>query len=392
MWSGSGVNRILSNPLYIGLIPYHKQMFPGEHEALITQETWDAVHALLHQNNGIRKKHLRHRKSAMLSSLLRCGECNSSMTTIYTDKHRTRYYYYCCQHSLKYPDMKCSNHELPVREAEKVVLFQLEILFRCYSMRQMICEESEALRKTLLRDMSKERSGLRSYIQNCRDPLSCRDAQKKIDSLSMRMECIQSEIKTRSILKEMDLFQDLWNELTAEKKLDLLDSIIEKVDIFPDRVWTYLKPDFSGLEPELSAQLRIAGVLTHIKRDGENLIFATPTNIKTCSGQTHIEIIGENYENNRRCILRMIALSWKWTAMLFSGEVSSVSQLARRVGFSASYVTKIISLFNLAPSIVEDIVNGRIPDGLSIKQMTDPPDDWQEQCKKFGFSFRRTGF
>ena len=59
----------------------------------------------------------------------------------------------------------------------------------------------------------------------------------------------------------------------------------------------------------------------------------------------------------------------------FSGEVSSVSQLARRV------VTKIISLFNLATSIVEDIVNGRIPDGLSIKQMIDPPDDWKEQCK-----------
>lgn len=142
----------------------------------------------------------------------------------------------------------------------------------------------------------------------------------------------------------------------------------------------------------MSAQLRIAGLLSHIKRDGGNLIFATPADIKTCSGQTHIEIIGVNYENNRRCILRMIALSWKWTEMLFSGEISSVSQLARRVGFSASYVTKTISLFNLAPSIVEDIVNGHIPDGLSIKLMINPPDDWQEQCKQFGFSFRRTGF
>lgn len=392
MWSWAGVNRILNNPLYIGLIPYHKQMFPGEHEALITQETWDAVHALLYQNYGKKEKKHRHRKSAMLGSLIRCGECNSAMTTIYTDKHRTRYYYYCCQHSLKYPDMKCSSHKLPVREAERVVLFQLEILFRCYSMRQMICEECESLRKKLLRDMSKERAGLRSYIKNCRDPLSCRDAQKKVDSLRMRMESIQSEIKTRSILKEMDLFQDVWQELTAEKKLELLDSIIEKVDVFPDRVWTYLKPEFSGLEPELSAQLRIAGLLTHIRRDGENLIFATPANIKTCSGQTHIEIIGENCENNRRCILRMIALSWKWTAMLFSGEVSSVSQLAKRVGFSASYVTKTISLFNLAPCIVEDIVNGRVPDGLSIKLLVDPPDDWREQCKKFGFSFRTTAF
>ena len=75
--------------------------------------------------------------------------------------------------------------------------------------------------------------------------------------------------------------------------------------------------DFAGLALELSVQLRIAGLLTHIKRDGENLIFATSTNIKNCLGHAHIEIIGENYENNRRCTLRMIALSWKWTAMLF---------------------------------------------------------------------------
>ena len=29
MWSGAGVNRILNNPLYIGLIPYHKQSSPA---------------------------------------------------------------------------------------------------------------------------------------------------------------------------------------------------------------------------------------------------------------------------------------------------------------------------------------------------------------------------
>ena len=68
--------------------------------------------------------------------------------------------------------------------------------------------------------------------------------------------------------------------------------------------------DFAGLALELSVQLRIAGLLTHIKRDEENLIFATSTNIKNCLSHAHIEIIGENYENNRRCILRKIALSW----------------------------------------------------------------------------------
>ena len=171
----------------------------------------------------------------------------------------------------------------------------------------------------------------------------------------------------------------------------MLDSIIEKVDVYPDRVWTYLKPEYTELEKELSAQLRTAGLLSNIKREGDNLIFATPINIRCYSGQTHIEIVGVNYENNRRCLLRAIALSWKWSEMLFSGEIANISHLAKQVGLSEAYVARIVSLFNLAPSIVEDIMNGQIPEGLSLKQLLDGmPDDWREQCKKLGFTFRET--
>ena len=189
----------------------------------------------------------------------------------------------------------------------------------------------------------------------------------------------------------MNRFQVFWNELTPDAKTDLLDSIIDKVEVYPDRVWTYLKPEYVKLERELSAQLRIAGLQSHIRQEEGNLIFATPVNIKTSSGHTHVEIVGVNYDNNRHCLLRMIALSWKWSEMLFSGKVNSVSRLAKEVGFSEPYVTRIVSLFNLAPCIVEDIVNGHIPDGLSITRMQNLPDDWQEQCRLLGFSFRPTG-
>ena len=311
----------------------------------------------------------------MLSSLIRCGECKATMTTTYTDKHRKRYFYYSCLNSMKYPDIKCANHKLPVQEAEKVILFQLEILFRCYSMRQMICEESEDLRKRMQKDMSKERTALRAYISNCKDELSCAEAQEKIKRLSRRIENIRAEIKPKTIWEEMNCFQEFWNELSPDNRTELLDSIIEKVDVYPDRIWTYLKPEYTKLERELSVQLRTAGFLSHVKREEDTLIFATPTNIKSCSGQTHIEIVGVNYDNNRRCLLRMIALLWQWSELLFSGKVLCISQIAKQVGLSNAYVTRIISLFNLAPCIVEDIVNGQIPDGFSIAQMQNLPDN-----------------
>ena len=144
------------------------------------------------------------------------------------------------------------------------------------------------------------------------------------------------------------------------------------------------------MEQELAAQLRTSGLLSNIKKEDDHLIFATTINIKTYSGQTHIEIVGVCYENNRRSLLRAIALSWKWSEMLFSGKVASISQLAEKLGLSEAYVTRIVSLFNLAQSVVEDILNGCIPSGFSVTQLTENlPDSWQEQCKKLGFSFRK---
>lgn len=65
--------------------------------------------------------------------------------------------------------------------------------------------------------------------------------------------------------------------------------------------------------------------------------------------------------------------------MLFSGEAANIPQLAKTVGLFEAYVTRIVSLFNLAPSIIEDILNGNIPDGLSLAQLTDGlADSWQE--------------
>lgn len=390
LWSVARVHNILNNPIYLGLIPHHNKMYPGEHDALVSQETWDAVHEILRQNNGKREKLHRHRNTAVLSSLIRCAGCKSAMTTTYTDKHHKRYFYYCCLRSLKYPDMKCENHKLPIHEVEKVVLFQLGILFRCYSMQQMICAESESLRKKMVRDMSNERSGLRAYIRHCKDELSCQEAQEKINKLNRRIESIRDEIKQHVISEEINHFQDFWNELTSAAQLELLDSIIERIDVYPDRIWTHFKTEYIELEQELAAQLRTSGLLSNIKKEDDHLIFATPINIKTYSGQTHIEIVGVCYENNRRSLLRAIALSWKWSEMLFSGKVASISQLAEKLGLSEAYVTRIVSLFNLAPSIVEDILNGCIPSGFSVTQLTENlPDSWQEQCKKLGFSFRK---
>ena len=84
-------------------------------------------------------------------------------------------------------------------------------------------------------------------------------------------------------------------------------------------------------------------------------------------------------------MVEAIAKAYEWTAMLESGEVENVSVLARKVKLCRPYVMRILSLINLAPDIVEAIVYGREPDGLSLARIFEGfPDDWEEQRKGMG--------
>ena len=60
--------------------------------------------------------------------------------------------------------------------------------------------------------------------------------------------------------------------------------------------------------------------------------------------------------------------------------------MARKVKLCRAYVMRILSLVNLAPDIVEAIVYGREPDGLSLARFFEGfPDDWVKQRKALRF-------
>ena len=62
---------------------------------------------------------------------------------------------------------------------------------------------------------------------------------------------------------------------------------------------------------------------------------------------------------------------------------------AAKLCLKPPYVTRVLGLNNLAPDMVEAIVAGTEPDGLSIAQiMKNIPEDWNEQRRLFGFPER----
>jgi hypothetical protein len=65
----------------------------------------------------------------------------------------------------------------------------------------------------------------------------------------------------------------------------------------------------------------------------------------------------------------------------------SISELARNLEVDGSYMTRILKLTTLAPDIVEAIINGEEPDGLSLAKLIRAfPEEWSEQRSLLGFS------
>lgn len=73
----------------------------------------------------------------------------------------------------------------------------------------------------------------------------------------------------------------------------------------------------------------------------------------------------------------------RWLAMLESGEVTTMTEIAKREGIDNSYVSRMVNLTTLAPDIVEAILMNAMPDHLTLFDLAvDPPALWDAQRQR----------
>jgi hypothetical protein len=75
-----------------------------------------------------------------------------------------------------------------------------------------------------------------------------------------------------------------------------------------------------------------------------------------------------------------LARGYKWLAMMESGEVSTLTEIAKKEGIDNSYVSRMVNLTTLAPDIIDAILLNELPDHLTLFDLAvDPPALWDEQ-------------
>ena len=121
-----------------------------------------------------------------------------------------------------------------------------------------------------------------------------------------------------------------------------------------------------------------------VSRDGECVVLNIPMTFRRRNGRREIILppggdTSVGPEPNRALVLAL-ARAWRWQEMLDSGEVGSVDELALQLHLGPTYVARTLRLTAVAPNLVEAILAGDEPDGLSLRKLAaDLPVDWAEQ-------------
>lgn len=93
----------------------------------------------------------------------------------------------------------------------------------------------------------------------------------------------------------------------------------------------------------------------------------------------------EQFERRAR-LVSAIARGRRWLDDVISGRVTSVAQLCTREKCSVRQVNMTISLAFLAPHLVKAAVEGRLPRGIGVERLRDPPTEWRRQFEALGLN------
>lgn len=129
-----------------------------------------------------------------------------------------------------------------------------------------------------------------------------------------------------------------------------------------------------------------------LQRDGESIHIHIPLKFKRRGGRKEIitpDGLPDFHPDRtayQKPLVIALARAHRWQRILDEGRVASISELAKRLKVDRAYVSRLLHLTLLAPDIIEDILNGKEPSGLSLARLHKPfGTGWNDQRMTLGF-------
>lgn len=228
-FSSTGMEKILKNAYYAGKVRYQNTLYLGEQERILDDETFMKVQDVLHTNPAKFKTRKPIGKSlGLLSRLLRCKACNSSMYLVHSVKHGIlRYCHYACLNAQKRGYQECPTRLVNAGLMEAKVMEYLRKLSDDQRLAPDVLENSTFAQKRLaLKDIVKEirydgGTGILEIILNSTQKshkFNVSKAELKYHAVTPKDRLIQSEPQLRQNLL---LAHQIENLISKDKAKDL---------------------------------------------------------------------------------------------------------------------------------------------------------------------------
>ena len=244
---------ILTNVIYAGMVDHKGTLYPGEHERIIDQNTWDRTHETLRRNNGDNGASLRNKFGALLRGLLFCVPCGTPMMHTYTMRKSKRYRYYVCYNAQQQGWKNCETKSVPAEAIESAVLDSIRRLGTDPKLAEAVA--AEALEQVAWRrqEIDQQSESQRRSLRQLNQNLAREAADTSVDSGARfeRMAGLQREIETaerrladltgerhdldREHINADDLrrtlaeFDAVWSSMTSKEHEQMIHLLVAKV-------------------------------------------------------------------------------------------------------------------------------------------------------------------
>ena len=240
------IYKLLGNILYTGQVKVGDETFPGEHEAIIDQQSFDLTQKRLKENAWTPGNEHRVKFDALLRGLIYCSCCGSGMYSTYSANKERRYRYYVCYRSQQKLEGYCTSRSVSAPSVEEAVVESIRrvgvhpdvLAETARAARQRLAEIVTGLREDLTTTNGRVKN-LKSQVARIRDPDAARLAEIR-DQLAVgeaRAEVLRKEIlrldkqriDEKELRRTMGGFEDVWKTMNLGEQRALLRQLIEKV-------------------------------------------------------------------------------------------------------------------------------------------------------------------
>jgi site-specific DNA recombinase len=258
-WVKADLYHVLNNPLYTGQVPHRGQLFPGQHERIVSEKLWREVQAVLAENHRARANQTRSRTEALLRGVLRCAHCDAAMGPTFTRKRGRTYRYYLCSRAGKHGYSTCPVRTVAAGPIEAAVIDQLRRVFRSPEVVTRTFREAQTRQTEEVDRLHREKGVLEERMAGFKGTLAkfvalksptramaeeTKQAAAGIDEAKERLEAIERElgilekaaVTEAEVIKALAQLDGLWAELFPAERARIVALLVARVDVRTDAI------------------------------------------------------------------------------------------------------------------------------------------------------------